>query len=165
MWVWLILWLHLMGAILWVGGQIFLAAVVLPVARLELDEGQRARVSGQMGRRFATLSSAALALLIVTGALLALLHGVSASMLVVTTWGHVLLAKAALVGLVLALTVVHGAYYGRRLERLAESNASGKGADPACRRALRRQSARLSATNLLLNLIVVGLGVWLATLS
>lgn len=161
-WVWLMLWLHLMGAILWVGGQIFLVAVVLPVARLALDDGQRARLAGQLGRRFARLSSGALALLIVTGALLALLHGVSASMLVVTTWGLVLLAKAALVGLVLALTVVHGAYYGRRLERLAEA---GSGADPACRRALQRQSARLSATNLLLNLIVVALGVWLATLS
>lgn len=161
-WVWLLLWLHLMGAILWVGGQIFLAAVALPIARQELTEEQRARLSGRMGRRFAALSSGALAVLVVTGAWLATRHGVSGGLLVVTTWGRVLLAKAALVGAVLALTTVHGAYYGQRLERLADART---GATYEHRRALQRQSARLSAANLLLNLIVVALGAWLATLS
>jgi uncharacterized membrane protein len=163
-WVWLLLWLHLMGAILWVGGQLFLLAVVLPVARQELGEAQRTRLAGRIGRRFAALSGGALALLVVTGALLALLHGVTEALLLATTWGRVLLAKAALVGVVLALTLVHGAYYGRRLERLA-ARSEDAAAEGDCRHALQRQSARLSAANLALNLLVVALGAWLATLS
>ena len=55
------------------------------------------------------------------------------------------------------------AIYGRRLEQIATT----AGADPvalARRRALQRQSVRLSAINLVLNIAIVGLAAWLATL-
>jgi uncharacterized membrane protein len=160
-WVGFVLWLHLLAAIFWVGGQLFLVAVVLPVLRKTLAEAERIYIAGQAGRRFALLSTAALVVLLVTGPLNAVAHGVSWTNLRETEWGHVLMAKAALVLVVLIVTVVHGSYYGRRLERAA---ASGAAVSSAQRRALQRQSECLSALNLGLNLLIVCLSAWLGTL-
>lgn len=163
-WGWLLLWLHLMAAIFWVGGQLFLVTVVVPVTRQGLVPADRSRLVGQIGRRFALVSSAALLLLVVTGVLLALRHGISWSLLTGTTWGNVLLVKAAVVGVVLLLTVIHGTCFGRRLEQLAAISKAGSLAWEQ-RRRLQRQSARLSAVNLALNLLVIALAVWLAVVS
>ncbi len=161
LWAGLVLWLHLLAAIFWVGGQIFLIAVVLPVLRQSLPTEERAHFAGKIGRRFALPSALALGLLLVTGPLNAMAHGLSWAIVWHTEWGHVLLVKVTLVLAVLALTAAHGAYYGRKLEQLARS----AGTDAAVlRQRLQRHSVRLSAVNLGLNLAIVGLAAWLATL-
>lgn len=160
-WAGIALLLHLLAAIFWVGGQLFLVAVVLPVLRQNIADDARVRVAAQLGRRFARLSAGALGLLVVTGPLNAVAHGVSLSILAQTQWGQVLVAKAVLVLAVLVITTVHALYYGRRLEQLA---AASDEATRARRLALQRRSVRLSALNLLLNLIIVGLAAWLGTL-
>jgi len=162
-WATPVLWLHLMAAIFWIGGQLFLVLVVLPVLRQQLAEVERVRIAAQTGRRFAVLSTVALGVLVVTGPLNAIDHGISWSILRDTEWGHVLDAKVALVGVMLVLTAVHGAYFGRRLEQLSAASEQDP-ASAARRTVLQRQSVRLSATNLLLNVAIVGLAAWLATL-
>lgn len=161
-WAGLVLWLHLLAAILWVGGQLFLVLVVLPVLRRELPESARLRVVAA-GRRFSVISAGALAVLVVSGLLNAAVHGISWSIVRGTAWGHVLVAKAALVGLVIVLTAIHGAYYGRHLENLA-AIAPDDTVSLRRRQALQRQSIRISAANLALNLLIVGLAAWLAVL-
>src|SRR5579885_742874 len=111
-WAGIVLWLHLLAAMFWVGGQLFLIGVVVP----ELRDSE---------------------------------------------WGHVLVAKVLLVLVVLVVTTVHSLYYGRRLEELASPSDT---VALARRQSLQRQSIRLSALNLLLNVIIVGLSAWLGTL-
>jgi putative copper resistance protein D len=158
-----VLWLHLLAAIFWVGGQLFLVLVVMPVLKQELGEADRVRIAARTGRRFARISAAALGVLLVTGPLNAIDHGVSWSILANTEWGHILVVKVLLVLIMLVLTAVHGAYFGRKLEQLAAAAVADPSA-AARRAALQRQSVRVSATNLLLNIAIVGLAAWLATL-
>src|SRR5262249_42159624 len=141
-WATLVLWLHLLAAMFWVGGQLFLFLVVIPVLRQEMAEADSVRIAALTGRRFALLSGVALAVLLVTGPLNAAIHGVSRHELEDTTWGHVLAAKVALVVLVLVLSGAHGGSFGRRLEQLGRLSAQDPSA-AARRRALQRWSIRL----------------------
>src|SRR5690348_387265 len=106
-----ILWLHLLAAIFWVGGQLFLVLVVMPVLREQLAEAERVRVAAQTGRRFARLSVVALSVLLITGPLNAVAHGISWPIVRDTAWGRVLAVKVTLVAIMLALTAIHGAYF------------------------------------------------------
>jgi putative copper export protein len=90
----LVRWLHLIAMALFVGGQLALAAVIVPVMRGRDREALRA-----MARRFGWASLGALAVLIATGSAMA---------------GHFqdwsrdeLQLKLGLVGLVIVLVLVH----------------------------------------------------------
>lgn len=92
-WV-LVRWLHLLALAFFVGGQLMLAAVVVPVARGGPRDAVRA-----MARRFAWGSIAAIVVLAATGAALASHHD---------RWSEPALhAKLALVVLLGALVVWH----------------------------------------------------------
>ena len=95
--------LHLLALVLFVGGQLALAAVVVPVMRRRADDGSMRA----MARRFGIASVAALAVLVVTGAAMA---------------GHferwedgTLHAKLAVLGLLLVLIGLHARYAKSRL--------------------------------------------------
>lgn len=157
-WMWAVVrWLHLVAAMAWVGGQLFLFLILLPVVRRALPPPQRTLLVAQLGRRFALLSWIALALLLVTGVLNGERRGVDWESLPAaqSTYGQVLFAKLCLVAVVIVLTLVHGLILGPRLTRLA---AQAAGHDPqaeAHRRRLARISALVSVMNLLLNLGIV----------
>jgi uncharacterized membrane protein len=63
----IILGVHLLSMAFFVGGQLFLAAIVVPVLR-GVDEGQRMRLAA---RRFAHGTAGAILLLVITGSMMA----------------------------------------------------------------------------------------------
>src|SRR5690606_5211918 len=86
--------LHVVGAIVWVGGQLTVTLIVLPPAHRLLSVPDRAQVLRNVGRRFALVTFAMfLPVQITTGVLLAVRHGVTWTSLSEPGYGRVLIVK------------------------------------------------------------------------
>jgi uncharacterized membrane protein len=133
-------WLHVLSAITWIGGMLFIALVLVPVTRRLPDPALRTGLVQETGRRFRAVAWIALALLIATGALNLWLRPylLAASRF---QW------KLALVGLTLALSVAHDFVLGPR--------AGASGASPS----LRTRASWVARANLLVALAIVLLGL------
>jgi len=133
-------WLHLMAAVTWIGGMLFIALVLVPVARRLSDPALRGRLLQETGRRFRTVGWVALGLLLASG--------------LATLWNRPYLLgaprfhwKLALVALALVLSAVHDFVLGPRAGR--------PGANPA----LRGRASWVARLNVLVVLVVVLLGL------
>ncbi|GAA0532454.1 hypothetical protein GCM10011581_17050 [Saccharopolyspora subtropica] len=114
--------LHVLGAALWVGGQITISLVALPVVRAVLDLHHRATVLRAVGRRFARITMAVFVpLQITTGVLLAWQAGVTWQSLLEPGYGRVLVAKLALFVLVMVAASGHGMLHRRGSPRIAKA--------------------------------------------
>ncbi|MER7499366.1 hypothetical protein AB0L05_05845 [Nonomuraea pusilla] len=116
--------LHVLGAALWVGGQLTVSLVVLPLARRLLDPERRAGVLSAVGRRFGLFTVAAfLPVQLATGIAIAVHKGVTWASLAEPGYGRVLAAKLLLFCLVMAAAGLHGLAIGRGLARTARALA------------------------------------------
>ena len=150
-------WLHLLAAITWIGGQLFILIVLLPIMRGALPRDERVLLFARVGRRYGLVSWVALSVLIVTGVINGQRRGVNwAHLFQAGSYGQILGAKLVLVAVVIVVTIVHAGYFGRRMTTLAErALASDDPALAAERRRLQVISGVLSGLNLLLNLVIV----------
>lgn len=113
----LVLFVHILAATFWVGGQLMLALVVLPLVRRIARPELVSQLATLSGRRFAILTNFVLfPTLVITGVLFAWHDGVRFSNLTSTSFGHVLVVKVILVGVVFTLASAHG-FAARRLSR------------------------------------------------
>ncbi len=154
----LIRWTHLVSAIVWIGGQLFILIVLLPIMRSALPRNERTLLFAEVGRRYAIVSWIALTLLVITGILNGQRRGIVWERLPDSTYGRILLAKLILVAIVIAITLVHALYYGRRITEIAEQVQAMDGDDTSMadeRQHLQVMSGVLSGVNLLLNLVIV----------
>ncbi len=133
-------WLHLMAAITWIGGMLFIALVLVPVTRRVADPALRTRLVQDAGRRFRTVGWIALGLLLLSGLgnlwFRPYLLGVGRFQ-----W------KLGLVVLALVLSAVHDFVLGPRAGR--------PGADPA----LRVRASWLARVNVGVVVLAVLLGL------
>ena len=147
----LILFLHLLSAAIWIGGQITLF-VAVPVLRRQLGPEQSAAPIRTVARRYGMVAGPALALLLVTGLLqadhLGVTPGDSDS-----EFARIVSEKFTLTMIIIALTVLH-ALLGARIGRAPSAPAAAH---------LRRWSMRLSVINLLLGIAVLWLAAELVT--
>ena len=148
----IVLWVHILAAVAFVGPQIFLVLAGVPALRTIEDVRQRQAASRVMTRRFGVLGGIALVVLVVTG-LINYAH--------VDDLGYInhdefpryffaLQIKLTLVALVVVLTVLHGAVFGRRLQRLQEEGASNEELA-----ATRRWSMTLSMATLVASIAIL----------
>lgn len=151
---------HILSAIVWIGGMLFLALVIVPVAR-DLPPGQRAALLGSLGRRFRVVGWVCIALLVTTGVLNAGFRGVTwESVLtgrVLASWfGQLLMVKVVLVAGMVGLSIVHDFAIGPASVRALERSQPAA-ADEAAR--LRRRASWLGRLNTVLALLVVAIAV------
>jgi putative copper export protein len=112
--------LHVVAAMAWVGGMIFLVAVVVPALRKDRDALRTTMQT--FGVRFRTVGWVALVTLVATG-LYNLLHrgyslgDIFSGEVFAGQWGHILAHKLAVVAVILVLSAVHDFYVGPRATR------------------------------------------------
>lgn len=136
-------WIHVLAAVTWLGGMLFIALVLVPVSRRVPDPRLRVDLISQTGKRFRAVGWIALGLLVVTGILI----------LSRRPWllrAPAFQLKAVLVVLGLGLSALHDFVLGPR--------ASGL---PPADTAPRRRVTWLARINMLLVLGVVLLGLYL----
>jgi uncharacterized membrane protein len=116
----LVRFVHVLSAMVWVGGQLLLSLLVLPVLRRRLDAASRAPLTREVGVRFGIFTLAIfLPLQIATGIALAAHRGLTVSDLVEPGYGRTLGEKLTLFAVVLLISGVHGMAVGRGQDRLA----------------------------------------------
>lgn len=100
---------HILGAIVWVGGQLTVSAVLLPAVRDTLGLEERTELLTAVGRRFASITLVLLLpLQVTTGWLLAVQHGVTWHGLLEPGYSRTLSLKLALFAVVMAAAAGHG---------------------------------------------------------
>jgi uncharacterized membrane protein len=112
-------WLHVLAAVSWIGGMVFLSLVLVPVLRRDGVAAQRIVLFRTIAVRFRALVWGSIAVLLGTGLLLLLHRGIALGD-DVTTWPRVLLVKLTLVVLLLLLTLLHDVVVGPRVSQTME---------------------------------------------
>ena len=119
------------------------------------DEAERARVRSVIGRQYAKVGTANLALLLV----FALLEGA------LSGFGPALYSEYALLAVLFGLVASHGAHFGRRLVELAEARKAAGNSEKAQmlafrRRRLQRLSFGISILSILISAVVLILATY-----
>ncbi|MBO7934589.1 hypothetical protein [Streptomyces antibioticus] len=115
---------HVAGAALWVGGQLALTLVVLPLARRLLAPEAKDAFTAAAGRRFGMLTGAVfLPVQLATGWAMARHRGVTWASLAEPGYGRTLATKLALFVLVMLAAAAHGVAHARHRPDLARALA------------------------------------------
>lgn len=152
-----LVWLHLLAAVAWIGGMVFLSFVLVPILKREPFASQRGALIRAAALRFRLVVWTAIGVLLMTGPLLVLGKGWSFGE--PGGWPATLMVKLILVTVLLMLTGVHDFFLGPRVGRILQlPEASRTGRD----RLLLAGSSWLPRLSLLLALAVVGAAVSVA---
>lgn len=146
-----IVYVHIIGAIGWVGGILFLGLVAAPAAR-KLDDENRVNIINEIGNRFRTIGYTLLGILAVTGIVQSAFHGATVANVLnghffQTSFGRTLGMKLMFIVLMVGVSVAHDFFVGPAAVRLGQA-----GHDTARLRKIASWLARITA---LLALIVV----------
>jgi len=114
----LLVWLHVLAAVSWIGGTIFLSVVLVPVLRSEPFASQRALLFRTIAHRFRTVVWGAIAVLLFTGPLL--LHQRGITIADPSGWPIVLATKIWLVAVLLLFTLTHDLILGPRVGKIMQ---------------------------------------------
>jgi putative copper export protein len=150
---------HVLAAMLWLGGMFFLALVGAPVLR-QVDAALRAELFRRLGERFRLVGWITIGVLIITGVANLAFRGVLAIDVLgdgafwQTRYGQSLAWKLGAVGVMLVLQAIHDFVIGPRAGRLTPGSADALG--------MRRRAAWLARVSALVGVMLVWAAVRLA---
>jgi copper resistance protein D len=154
-------WLHVLAAATWIGGMVFLVAVVLPCLRRPAAGDGARELMHAFGVRFRAVAWIALGILVLTGTFNVAHRGYGIASLLSgdlfrAGWGHTLAAKLVLVAGALSLSVIHDFWIGPAATRLAR-----EGGPVERRERFRALAAALGRVNFVFALGILALAVTL----
>ena len=152
---------HVLAAMVWVGGMLFLALIGAPMLRGVEPPALRQRLFREIGLRFRSTGWWAIGTLLMTGIINLQFKGwlrwdgvLGSLVFWRTPMGHLLAFKLVAVAAMLAVSAVHDFVVGPR--------ASGAQPGSPEALALRTRAAHLARANALLGVLIVGVAVRLA---
>ncbi|MEX0803458.1 MAG: CopD family protein [Candidatus Binatia bacterium] len=154
-------WLHIMAAVVWVGGTIFLVIVLVPAIRRAQFAGVASALIRFTALRFCWLGWVCFCVFVLTGIMNLAARGIGWQELQEPVFwqgpfGRTLAIKLILVAAILAISGFHDFFLGPRAAAAWESDAAS-----AETLRLRRQAVQLGRLNLMLALTTTILGVML----
>jgi uncharacterized membrane protein len=156
-WDAIVVMLHVLATALFIGPQVFLALIAVPAVRSIEDAAIRQRTTRAITMGFGILGGIALVTLLATG----IYNYYQNDQFMDADFPRyftLMQVKLTLVTLVIILTVLHGAVFGRRMQRLQET-----GAPEAELAAARRWSMGASMLNLAASLVILACGVLISS--
>jgi putative copper resistance protein D len=108
--------LHILAAIAWIGGMIFLSLVLAPLVRGRKAAPEFMALFRSAALRFRPIVWVAIAILLLTGPMLLSLRGIT--VMNPSSWPGIVMVKLALVSLLLFLTLLHDLLLGPRVSRV-----------------------------------------------
>ncbi len=145
MFVLFVTWIHVIAAMLWVGGMLFFSLVFIPSLKGGLEGALKADLISRVGKRFRVVGWISLAVILFTGLFRFYQEGRPLSL-----YGTAFKLKLFLVFVMFALTFVHDLFLGPKSASLSRS-ALGSGSFHKMVRFVAR-----------LNLLIVLMIVWAA---
>ena len=121
-----VLWIHVIAAVTWVGGNLILAMVIVPHFRQHLPPIQRIQLLTQIGKRFEPVVWGCIGVLFFTGIInIFFAVDITSSTALSDAFMRTLIIKILLFFLLTILTVLHSMIFAPRLAAAVE------GLDPA----------------------------------
>ncbi len=123
--------IHILAAMLWLGGMLFLAAVAAPELRL-VDAELRRLLYQRLGERFRTIGWICIAVLVATGVLNLDYRGFLAMSVLgnaafwSTPFGRALALKLSMVGLMIVASALHDFWLGPAAGRVPAGSADAQ---------------------------------------
>jgi uncharacterized membrane protein len=109
--------LHILAAVTWIGGMIFLSLVLAPLVRGRKAAPEFMALFRSAALRFRPIVWVAIAVLLATGPMLLSLRGIQVSS--PTSWTGIVTVKLMLVALLLFLTLLHDLVFGPQVSRVS----------------------------------------------
>lgn len=153
--------IHILAALLWLGGMFFLGAVGAPVLRSVEPAALRQQLFQQLGLRFRSIGWVAIGVLLASGVLILQLRGMlrwsgvlGARDFWATPFGHALAAKLVAATIMVVVSLVHDFILGPAAGRAIAGSPRAL--------VLRRRAALLARANAIVGIVVVLAAVRLA---
>jgi len=148
---------HILAAMIWVGGMLFLSLVLAPLIRSQTTAPEFMALFRSAALRFRVVAWAAIGILLITGPMLLSERGIALT--APSSWPDLVRLKLALVGVLLVLTVLHDLVLG---PRVSHAVAIPEASRTAWEHLIVRTARWLPRISLLLALAVVIAAVVLA---
>ena len=153
----LLTWLHLLAAISWIGGMLFLSLVVVPVLRQPTVAPHRSLIFPSMARHFRVVAWGSLLILLSTGPVLAASREIDLTD--PSDWPVIFSVKLGLVVGLIVLSAAHDFLVGPRVSRIVRTPEAERTSAEA---QILRSAPLLARAGLVSALAIVYCAVWLA---
>ncbi len=157
--LWLLVrWIHVIAAVVWIGGNLILAMVIVPHFRQNLPPVQRIKILTLIGKRFEPIVWGCVLILLFTG-IANIFNSVDLSSadtsLLIVPFMRTLGIKLLLFIILLVLTGLHSFIYGPKLSKAIEGLDAETEELPANVNSIRRKMAIVSSAMGVVSLLII----------